>query len=400
MSPKATKHISMATLVPALAGVVLAAMPLAARAGTLTVVHNFTGGSDGGSPVDGLMMNAKGTLFGTTSAGGTAALGAVFQMSGRGTQKVLHSFQGGADGATPNGGVIDDAKGTLFGTTTAGGAAGAGTVYSLRGQTETVLYSFAGGTSDGMAPQAGLVQDASGNLYGTTTAGGAAGNGTVFELVAPKSRKGAWAEKVLYSFGTGTDGAAPVGRVVLDTAGNLYGTTSLGGASGYGTVFQLKPGATWTETILHSFQNTDDGNTPYAGLVADASGNFYGAATAGGNNGGGTIFELSPSNGSFTFAVLASVPGWGVSGTFRDILVQPNGVIYATTHCDGTNSAGSIYELTLSGGVWTYTELYDFTGGSDGQYSISNLVLKGSKLYGTTIGGGANGAGTVYAFTP
>jgi len=400
MSPKATKHISMATLVPALAGVVLAAMPLAARAGTLTVVHNFTGGSDGGSPVDGLMMNAKGTLFGTTSAGGTAALGAVFQMSGRGTQKVLHSFQGGADGATPNGGVIEDAKGTLFGTTTAGGAAGAGTVYSLRGQTETVLYSFAGGTSDGMAPQAGLVQDASGNLYGTTTAGGAAGNGTVFELVAPKSRKGAWAEKVLYSFGTGTDGAAPVGRVVLDTAGNLYGTTSLGGASGYGTVFQLKPGATWTETILHSFQNTDDGNTPYAGLVADASGNFYGAATAGGNNGGGTIFELSPSNGSFTFAVLASVPGWGVSGTFRDILVQPNGVIYATTHCDGTNSAGSIYELTLSGGVWTYTELYDFTGGSDGQYSISNLVLKGSKLYGTTIGGGANGAGTVYAFTP
>jgi len=400
MSPKATKHISMATLVPALAGVVLAAMPLAARAGTLTVVHNFTGGSDGGSPVDGLMMNAKGTLFGTTSAGGTAALGAVFQMSGRGTQKVLHSFQGGADGATPNGGVIEDAKGTLFGTTTAGGAAGAGTVYSLRGQTETVLYSFAGGTSDGMAPQAGLVQDASGNLYGTTTAGGAAGNGTVFELIAPKSRKGAWAEKVLYSFGTGTDGAAPVGRVVLDTAGNLYGTTSLGGASGYGTVFQLKPGATWTETILHSFQNTDDGNTPYAGLVADASGNFYGAATAGGNNGGGTIFELSPSNGSFTFAVLASVPGWGVSGTFRDILVQPNGVIYATTHCDGTNSAGSIYELTLSGGVWTYTELYDFTGGSDGQYSISNLVLKGSKLYGTTIGGGANGAGTVYAFTP
>jgi len=400
MSPKATKHISMATLVPALAGVVLAAMPLAARAGTLTVVHNFTGGSDGGSPVDGLMMNAKGTLFGTTSAGGTAALGAVFQMSGRGTQKVLHSFQGGADGATPNGGVIEDAKGTLFGTTTAGGAAGAGTVYSLRGQTETVLYSFAGGTSDGMAPQAGLVQDASGNLYGTTTAGGAAGNGTVFELVAPKSRKGAWAEKLLYSFGTGTDGAAPVGRVVLDTAGNLYGTTSLGGASGYGTVFQLKPGATWTETILHSFQNTDDGNTPYAGLVADASGNFYGAATAGGNNGGGTIFELSPSNGSFTFAVLASVPGWGVSGTFRDILVQPNGVIYATTHCDGTNSAGSIYELTLSGGVWTYTELYDFTGGSDGQYSISNLVLKGSKLYGTTIGGGANGAGTVYAFTP
>jgi uncharacterized repeat protein (TIGR03803 family) len=261
-----------------------------------------------------------------------------------------------------------------------------------------VLYSFAGGTGDGADPQAGLVMDASGNLYGTTSAGGASGNGAVFELVAPKTKTGAWTEKLLYSFGTGTDGAAPVGRVIFDSAGNLYGTTSAGGASGYGTVFQLQPGATWKENILHSFQNADDGYTPYAGLVADASGNFYGAATAGGSNGGGTIFELSPSNGSFTFTVLTSVPGWGVSGTFRDVLVQPNGVIYAATHCDGANNAGTIYELTPSGGTWTYTLLYTFTGGSDGLYSISNLVLKGGKLYGTTIYGGANNAGTVYAF--
>jgi uncharacterized repeat protein (TIGR03803 family) len=388
----------MAKILPLLAGGVLAAMPLASRAGTLAVVHNFTGGGDGGSPVDGLMMNAKGTLFGTASAGGAHGLGAVFQIGGHGAQKVLHSFQGGADGATPNGGVIENAGGTLFGTTTGGGAAGAGTVYSLRGKTETVLYSFAGGTNDGSYPQAGLVMDASGNLYGTTSTGGASGNGTVFELVAGNG--GTWSEKLLYSFGTGTDGAAPVGRVALDSAGNLYGTTSAGGANSLGTVFQLQNKGTWQETILHSFKAADDGYTPYAGLVADASGNFYGAATAGGNNGGGTIFELSPSNGSYTFTVLASVPGWGVSGTFRDVLVQPNGVIYASTHCDGNYSAGTIYELTQSGGSWTYTDLYDFTGGSDGLYSISNLVLKDGKLYGTTIGGGAHGAGTVYAFTP
>jgi len=400
MSPKARKHLKAATLVPALAGAVLAVMPLASRAGTLRVVHNFTGGSDGGSPVDGLMMSAKGTLFGTTSAGGAAGLGAVFQLAGHATQKVLHSFLGGADGATPNGGVIEDASGKLFGTTTAGGASGAGIVYSLRGTTETVLYSFAGGTGDGSDPQAGLVMDASKNLYGTTSAGGASGNGTVFELFPPKSKTGAWTEKLLYSFGTGTDGAAPVGRVMFDTAGNLYGTTSAGGASGYGTVFQLQPGTAWKENILHSFQNTDDGYTPYAGLVADASGNFYGAATAGGSNGGGTLFELSPSGDSFTFSVITSVPGWGVSGTFRDVLVQPNGVIYATTHCDGANNAGTIYQLTQSGGTWTYTLLYTFTGGSDGLYSISNLVLKGGKLYGTTIYGGANNAGTVYAFKP
>jgi uncharacterized repeat protein (TIGR03803 family) len=387
-------------LVPALAGGLLAAVPPASRAATLTTVHNFSGGSDGSNPVDGLMMNAKGTLFGTTSAGGPAGQGTVFRIAGHGTDIVLHSFQGGSDGATPNGGLIEDAGGTLFGTTTAGGAAGAGTVFSLWGKTETVLYSFAGGTGDGADPQAGLVMDAKGNLYGTTHAGGASGNGTVFELVAPKHKTGAWTEKLLYSFGTGTDGAAPVGRVVFDSAGNLYGTTSAGGTSGYGTVFQLQPGVTWQENILHSFQNTDDGNTPYAGLVADSSGNFYGAATAGGVNGGGTIFELSPSHGGFTFTTLASVPGSGVSGTFRDVLVQPNGVIYATTHCDGANSAGSIFELTQSGGTWTYNVLYNFTGGSDGDYSISSLVLKGDRLYGTTIYGGANGAGTVYAFKP
>ena len=288
MSPKSRKHLSVTTLVPALAGLVLAAMPLASRAGTLTVIHNFTGGGDGASPVDGLMMNAKGALFGTASSGGAAGLGAVFKIGGRGAETVLHSFQGGSDGATPNGGVIDDASGTMFGTTTVGGNSGAGTVYSLRGKTETVLYSFAGGSGDGSDPQAGLVMDASGNLYGTTCAGGASGNGTVFELVAPKSKTGAWTEKLLYSFGTGADGTAPVGRVVFDAAGNLYGTTSAGGASGYGTVFQLQPGATWKENILHSFQNADDGYTPYAGLVADAAGNFYGAATAGGSNGGGT----------------------------------------------------------------------------------------------------------------
>jgi uncharacterized repeat protein (TIGR03803 family) len=399
MSPKASKHLLKAVLLPGLAGAALVAMPLAARAGTLTVVHNFTGGSDGGNPVDGLTIGVKGGLFGTTKSGGTAGLGTVYEIAAH-TETVLYSFKGGADGATPNGRVIQDASGTFYGTTTDGGASNLGVVFSLRGKTETVLYSFAGGTADGASPQAGLVMDANGNLYGTTSAGGATGHGTVFELIAPAATGGAWTEKLLYSFGAAPDGAAPLGRVIFDSAGNLYGTTSAGGTGGLGTVFQLQPGATWTETILHNFQNGTDGSTPYAGLVADASGNFYGAATAGGSNGGGTIFELSPSNGSFAFSVLASVPGSGISGSYRDVLVKPDGVIYATTHCDGANGAGSIYELIpSSGGHWTYKVLYNFTGGSDGQYSISNLVPWGG-LYGTTIGGGANGAGTVYEFTP
>jgi uncharacterized repeat protein (TIGR03803 family) len=211
---------------------------------------------------------------------------------------------------------------------------------------------------------------------------------------------GPWTETVLYSFGTGTDGAAPIAGVNLDAAGNLYGTTSLGGAYAYGTVFRLTPGSVWTEDILHSFQNADDGSYPYAGLISDAAGNLYGATTEGGMNEGGTVFELAPSGGSWTFSVLTSVSGWGISGPFRNLTLDASGNIFGTTHCDGDNTAGTIFELTPSGGSWTYRLLYTFTGGSDGLFSISNLVLKRGKLYGTTIEGGADGAGVVYALKP
>jgi len=403
MSCKTLNRILMGACMPAcmtaLAGA-LGAMPGAAQAGTLTTIHNFAGAADGSSPVDGLMLSASGAFYGTTSGGGAAGLGVVFRMGSLGHETVLHSFMGGTDGATPNGGVIEGAGNTLFGTTTGGGAHGAGTVYSVQAGKETVLYSFAGGSGDGATPFAGLVLDAGGNLYGTTSAGGKAGTGTVFELVAPAVKNGPWTEKVLYSFAGGTDGATPVGRVAFDSSGRIYGTTSTGGTKGYGIVFELQPsGSSWTETVLHNFADGTDGGTPYAGLVADASGNFYGAATQGGVNGGGTVFELSPVSGGYTFSVPASVPGWGISGTFRDVLLDKSGVIYATTHCDGTGS-GSIYQLTQSGGAWTYTVLFNFNGGSNGQYSISNLALKGKTFYGTTIQGGSNGAGTVYAFKP
>ncbi len=157
---------------------------------------------------------------------------------------------------------------------------------------------------------------------------------------------------MLYSFGTGTDGAVPLSGVSFDAAGNLYGTTSVGGAGGFGTIFRLTPGAAWTETILHSFQNADDGAYPYAGLVSDAVGNLYGAATQGGTAGGGTVFKLKPSKGGLKFSVLYSVPGWGISGSFRNLLLDDAGNIYGTTHCDGDDSAGTIFKLAPSGGGW------------------------------------------------
>jgi len=314
---------------------------------------------------------------------------------------VLHTFTGGTDGANPAGGLIRDKSGNLYGATTAGGASGAGTVYEVTATgVESVLYSFTG-KNDGSDPEATLAIDSAGNLYGTTVAGGVYSNGVVFRLSPPKKTGGRWMQTVLYSFGTGTDGAVPVAGVTLGATGNVFGTTSAGGTYGYGTVFELtRSGLTWTETILHNFANGDDGSVVYAGLIADKSGNLYGAATQGGNGGGGTIFELTPSSGTYTFNVLYSVPGWGISGSFRDLMLSAAGVIYGTTHCDGNNNAGTVWELTPSAGSWNYTLLYTFTGGTDGLYSFSNLVLEKGKLYGTTNEGGAGNYGVVFEVTP
>ena len=383
-----------------------------AHAQTFSVVHNFTGGSDGANPLGGFTIDAAGNLYGTTNAGGVFGAGTVFKVTQSGSEIVLHSFTGGIDGANPSASLLlDAAAGNLYGTTSAGGTFGAGTVFKVSPYTgkQKVLYSFTGGT-DGASPEAGLAMDAVGFLYGTTTAGGSNGNGTVFRLDLRQPPRSA-PYRVLYSFGQGTDGKVPVAGVTLDAAGNLYGTTSDGGTYGYGTVFQLKLKVTpsssdsgWTESILHNFQNANDGAVPYAGLIFDQSGNLYGAATEGGQgaNVGGTIFKLTRSSQSgWTFTVLYSLPGSGISGTFRNVIMDASGSLYATTHCDGANNAGTVYKLTYSGGTWTYNSLYVFTGGSDGLYSFSNLVFDtNGNLYGTTNQGGANGSGVVFKITP
>jgi uncharacterized repeat protein (TIGR03803 family) len=242
-----------------------------------------------------------------------------------------------------------------------------------------------------------LTLDAAGNLYGTTSAGGLYGNGTVFKIARP-AKGGKWIETVLYNFGTGTDGSIPVASVAFDKSGNLYGSTSAGGTYALGTIFQLVPsGSTWTENILHNFQDADDGAVPYGGLISDASGNFYGSATEGGTGGGGTIFELTSDAGVWTFNVIYSNPGWGISGSFRNLILDASGNLYGTTHCDGANDAGTVYKLSPASGSWTYTSLYVFTGGTDGLYSYSNPVLEGNHVIGTTKLGGENGSGVVWA---
>ena len=377
----------------ALAVGAMVASPLQAQ--TFKLMHTFTGGTDGANPAAGFVMNpAKTMMYGTTNGGGTNGAGVVYKLSLTGKLTPLYTFTGGADGGNPQSSLIF--KGSfLYGTATSGGANGQGAVYRVETTgKQTVLYSFQGGT-DGSDPQGRLAMDAAGNLYGTTYSGGAFGNGTVFEITT----KGK--EIILHSFGTG-EGACPVAGVTLDSAGNVYGTTSAGGAYGYGTVFEVaKTESGWTESTLHDFELTTDGGVPYAGLVFDASGNMWGATTDGGDggsNGGGTVFELSPVVGGWSFNTIAVVPGSGISGTFRDVLFDASGNLYATTHCDG-NGAGSVYEL--ANGTWSYSVLYNFTGGNDGLYSFSNLVMdaKGN-LYGTTRYAGANGDGTAFKVTP
>lgn len=381
----------------------LAATPRA-DAQTFAVIHNFTGGSDGSNPLAGFLIDGSGNLYGTASSGGSSGAGVVFKLNTSGQETVLHTFTGGTDGAQPEARLVANKAGILFGTTYAGGVSNAGTVFGVTpAGKEKVLYSFTGG-ADGANPIGGLAVDAAGNLYGTTTAGGSSGNGTVFELTAPAKASGVWKEMVLYSFSTGADGTIPVAGVTLDASGNLYGTTSVGGTYGYGTVFELTPSApVWTENILHSFALGNDGGIPYAGLVLSSTGTLYGAATEGGDgstNGGGTVFELTHGSGGWTFSVLYALSGWDISGTFRDLLLK-SGKIYATTHCDGTYNAGTVYELTPAGGTVTYNSLYVFTGGSDGLYSFSNLVSdKQGNLYGTANEGGANGFGVAFKVTP
>jgi len=377
--------------------IALAFFASAGHAQSFKVVHDFGGAADGANPLNGLMLSSSGVMYGTTNSGGAYNNGAVFSFTGSKLTRI-YSFEGGKDGAEPQSFLIQDKAGNLYGTTLAGGSHGDGTVYRITGTTETVIYSFGSQLHDGSGPEAGLAMDSTGNLYGTTTKGGSSGYGTVFMLV--RSVSGTWTEKILHNFGVKPDGAAPVAGVTLDSSGNLYGTTSEGGTDGYGTVFELEKASSWAESILHSFENLDDGTTPYAGLVPTPSGSLLGAATDGGSQGGGTVFQLTWLAGKWNFFVLTSLPGWGISGSFRNLTFDGVDTIYATTHCDGVDNSGTVYKLALVKGKWVYTLLYTFTGGDDGEYVFSNLVPMGGKLYGTSNIGGTLGKGVIFEVTP
>jgi uncharacterized repeat protein (TIGR03803 family) len=355
------------------------------------------------------------------------------------TETVLHAFSGGSDGATPYSTLTTDSAGNLYGTTFAGGASGIGTVYELApesgGWKETILFSFDG--TNGYGPESGVIFDSEGNLYGSTISDGKNGYGTVYEL--KRLTKGIWRAAVLHNFGAGESGQVPEGNLVFDNSGNLYGTTFYGGEYGKGTVWELSPTSEgqWTFKNLHTFGSGSDGANPYAGVILDASGNVYGTTWIGGANNAGVVFELVPApNGAWHEQILYSLSGAGSVGglifdsqgnlygtTFDDLVFEltPSsghewiettlanvtsspestlafdsaGNLYGTTLNGGSAGMGSVFELSPeAGGLWSQVLLYSFTGGNDGSRADVGITL-GSKgdLYGTTYAGGGTGCG-------
>ena len=322
----------------------------AAAATTYKDLHIFNTASGGYHPLGDLIFDSAGNLYGVTADGVAFGNGVVFRLkphpNGSWTENVLHSFTGRAQGWVPNGGLIFDAAGNLYGTTLYGGGDNDGVVFELRPNaggswTETVLYSFTG--ADGSGPNGGLIFDAAGNLYGTTKFGGAHGYGTVFELT--HNPDGTWAESVLHSF-TGADGANPWAGLIFDAAGNLYSTTLVGGAYGYGSVFELTHNSdgTWTKSVLHSFTERADGGLPDAGLIFDAAGNLYGTTKDGGTRGFGVVFKLTLTSTGWretvlhTFGACATYPMGGV-------IMDAAGNLYGTAS-HGSNNGGLVFEIT------------------------------------------------------
>ena len=362
-------------------------------AGHYTVLYTFAEGAErpygaeGGYPQAGVIRDSAGNLYGTTDRGGAADAGVVFKLDTNGQETVLANFPGPSDGSFPATGVVGDSAGNLYGTASSGDPSNAGVVYELdTAGHETVLYSFTGG-ADGAFPEAGVIRDSAGNLYGTTTRGGTEDQGVVYKLDTVGQ------ETVLYSFGGGADGANPyTAGVIRDPAGNLYGTTGVGGINGLegvGVVYKLDTAGNYT--VLHSFTGGADGANPYTGVIRDPAGNLYGTTGVGGAANAGVVFKVDTAGQE---TVLYSFTGLADGGSPNALTLDSAGNLYGTTYDGGTAKRGVVYKLDTAG---HYTVLYSFTGKADGINPETGVTLDSTgNLYGTTYRGGAAGVGVVY----
>lgn len=360
-----------------------------------TILHSFDGADEGGVPFAGLTFGSDGKLYGTTMQGGANDLGTVYGLAPDGSGfTVLHSFDGANDGATPYAELTLGSDGKLYGATANGGTNDSGTIFSLApngsGFTFTVLQYF-DSASDGAEPYAALIEGSGGNLYGTTTVGGADNAGTVYNL-APNGS--GFTFTVLHAFGGADGGATPLGGVTLGGGGNLYGTTAGGGAGNSGIVYSLSPnGSGFTFTVLHSFDGAGGGSTPYAGVTLGSGGNLYGTTISGGADNFGTAYRLATDGSGFT--VLQSFYG---SAPFSTLTEGSGGNLYGTTMYGGIGFS-TVYKIAASGSEFTVIHSFD---GIDKAALFSALTFgTDGNLYGTSGNGGSSGGyGTVYKIDP
>jgi len=437
------KRVRLVPTVAPVLSVILALAPASWAASKFKTLYAFQGGTDGATPFGRLLFDQAGNLYGATNGGGTNAnyctglingCGTVFELKagsdGSWQELVLHRFQenDSSDGSGPNGGMILDNAGNLYGTTSSGGGsnqqcssgagAGCGIVFELspaQGEwTETVLYRFQN-DGGGAGPDGDLLFDKAGNLYGTAAAGGNCcraifgwGAGVAFELT-PGSRN--WSESVLYTFCSQTncsDGNAPYAGLIRGASGILYGTTAYGGSNsfpceglGCGTVFQFVESGGWKEKLLYTFTGRDDGAQPGAALTLDSHGNLYGTTSANGPFGFGTVFKLSRcEHGRWHYEVLYSFRTGTTYGSFATRPVFDKvGNLYGTIFTGGD---GLVYKLAPSPhGKWKYSVVHTFSGGADGGFPGADLLRddKGN-LYGSAEIGGTAGYGVVFEITP
>ncbi len=354
-----------------------------AGSGAITTVASFNG-TNGANPQADLIIDGQNNLYGTTANGGASGVGTVFQVTaGSNAISPIASFNG-LNGANPHGRLVRDLNGNLFGTARNGGL-GFGTVFEVAVGTNVItpLAAF-DNTTTGANPETGLVLDGQGDLFGTASSGGANSDGTVFEVVA-----GSNSITPLATF-DGTNGQAPY-ALVADTAGDLFGITQLGGAYSVGTVFEVAASSTGID-LLASFNYTD-GSSPQAGIFLDTSGDLFGTASLGGDNGYGTVFEFTPGSGGL-INTLASFNGTNGANPYSHLTVDSQGNIFGTTHNGGTSNLGTIFEITAGSGAITPIASFDY---SDGAYPGGNIVVDSlGDIFGTTEYGGLYGYGTIY----
>ena len=376
------------------------------------VLYTFTGGADGFDPQDGVIFDDAGNIYGTTKQGGAYGFGVVFKLTSDAshawTQTVLHDFAGGNDGMNPEARLVFDSAGNLYGTTYGGGTGAAGTVFKLSpdgsgGWTYSVFFSFPSATESGFGPKAGLILDQNGNLYGTTNLGGllrqpcgTVGCGVVFMLDSAGN------ETVLHQFQGGSDGAFPPGGLTFDAAGNLYGMTNRGGIcefdGGCGTIFKLSPAGNgqWTESIIHTFGAILDGGYPESDVSFDAAGNMYGTTSS-------AIFKLAPNDDGTWSETILHTFSYGNGGLHpNSVLLTAGGILYGTTFLGESPFAGSVFKMKPDEtGNWVLKTLYSFTGQRDGAFVVTGLVARDGRLYGATSGGGTKkNTGVIFEVKP